>query len=566
MSAAEPPARVNVGRLLARAAAEWPERDAIVVLRPARRGGGRATFAELEARSNRIANGLRRHGVDRGQRACLLIPPGVELIATVYALFKIGAVPVIADPGMGRQALLACIAKVRPRVLVGVPRAHVARKFHPQAFASVELAVTVGARLFWGGPTLAGVEARQPATIELADTAADDPAAILFTSGSTGPPKGVVYTHGNFDAQVRALGALYRFEPGEVDLCCFPLFALFDLAFGITSVFPDLDVSRPATCDPQQIYRAAVDCGATTTFGSPAIWRRVVPWCLENAYKLEGLKRVLIAGAPVPPDLIHDFHRVLDVDGDVHTPYGATEALPVTSIDGRDVVPGLVERIHDGDGTCVGTAVPGVDVRLIRVGDEVLEEWDDDLEVGPGELGEICVRGALVTRAYAQDQAATEAAKIPCRDGSFWHRMGDVGYLDEGGRLWFCGRKDHRLRTRLGMRMPVPTENVFNVHPRVARSALVGAGAPDEELPVLVVEPTAGNMPDGEVMAQGFSMQLREIGHKHAVSADVETFLFHPAFPVDVRHNAKIQREELKTWAMEKIAQIGRIGEPRRPR
>ncbi|MDA1266237.1 MAG: fatty acid CoA ligase family protein [Planctomycetota bacterium] len=545
-----PEGPLNIAQLLPRAAAERPEQPAVIVART----GEQISYAALEERSNRIASGLADAGLGPRDRVCLFVRPGVELIALTYALFKLGAVPVLADAGMGRKRLMAVVKLMAPRGFIGIPKAHVGRRLFPDAFRSIEVAVTVGRRLFWGGPTLAGLERGGDPNFATAETSADDEAAILFTSGSTGPPKGVSYTHGMFHAQVEVLDRLYRFAPGEVDLCCFPLFALFDVAYGMTSVFPDMDPSQPATCDPARIFAAAQEYGATTTFGSPAIWSRVAPWCTDNGYKLERLRRVLVAGAPVSPDLIHELHRVLPMDGDVFTPYGATEGLPVTSIAGRDVVPELVGPIRSGAGTCVGEVAPGIDLRLIGITDDVIETWSDALEVSLGLPGEVCVRGPVVSSAYVEADDHTRRAKIHHGDGSVWHRMGDIARFDGEGRLWFLGRKSHRLHTRNGLRMPVPVENVFNIHERVRRTALIGVGAPGSEVPLLVVEPLPGEFPRTEVMTEGFILQLRSIGRKHHATRDIDNFMFHEGFPVDVRHNAKIDREELKAWAEAQLA------------
>ncbi|MEM9801556.1 MAG: fatty acid CoA ligase family protein [Planctomycetota bacterium] len=541
--------RVNIASTLSRGAAERPDAAAVVAPGPRKGEWTTTTYAELDALASRIASGLKASGVEKGMRAIVFVRPGRELIAITFALQRLGAVPVLADPGMGRERLLAAVERMAPEVFIGIPLAQVARVVFRSAFASVRLFVTVGPRLGWSGTTLARVIAAGSPNFEAEDTAADDPAAILFTSGSTGPPKGVLYTHGIFAAQVDALRTLYDFRPGEVDLACFPLFALFDVAFGMTSVFPEIDVSRPATCDPRKVVRALEESGATTSFGSPAIWRRVLPYCHDQGIKLPQLTRLLIAGAPVPPDLIQKAHAVLPIGGDVFTPYGATEALPVASIAGREVTPGLLGPIGNGAGTCVGRPASGVEIALIRIEDDPIARWSDDLEVGLGEIGEVCVRGPFVTAQYAEDARATERAKIDAGDGTVWHRMGDVGRFDGEGRLWFLGRVAHRLETLQGVRMPVPVENVFNQHPRVARTALVGVGRRGAETPLLVVEATPGEHPKGETMTQGFIMQLREIGRRVPRAADVEHFLFHPSFPVDPRHNAKIHREELKEWA-----------------
>jgi len=541
-----PSAQQNIAERLPRAAAARPAALAVVHERGA--SVDRITFAELEGRVNSLARGLAGLGVRAGDRACLFVRPGIDLIAYTYALFRLGAVPVLADPGMGRKRLLAAVAAMRPRVFIGIPLAHAVRRLFPAAFRTVEVFVSVGRGL--GGVPHHKLLRASDAPFAAAPTAASDPAAVLFTSGSTGPPKGVLYTHGMFGAQVEALRALYTFQPGEVDLACFPLFALFDTALEMTSVFPDMDVSRPATCDPARIVHAAEAHGATTSFGSPAIWRRVIPHCRERALKLNGLRRILMAGAPVPAALLRECHAVLAFDADVHTPYGATEALPVSSIAGREVVPALEGAIRNGAGTCIGHVAPGIDLRLITITDEPIEHFDpEQLEVPLGQMGEVAVRGPVVTALYAEAPEHTRRAKMLHPDGTIWHRMGDVGRFDGEGRLWFLGRKAHRLETERGVRMPVPVENVFNEHPRVARTALVGLGPRGKQTPLLVVEPKPGELPRGRAMTEAFIMQLRDIGRRTPRTADIEHFLFHPSFPVDPRHNAKIHNEELARWA-----------------
>jgi len=534
----------NVSLELRRRAGEAPGRLAV------RTFGRRAqalTFEELEQRIDACAHALGELGLVRGERAALFVPPGPDFVALFHALLRVGALPVLIDPGMGRAALLACLARSAPSTLIGAPRVHLARQLFPHAFRSVGLAVSVGRGLAFGAHRLELLLPSRPrGPFPAVAVEADSPAAILFTSGSTGPAKGVVHTHGNFAAQLAILGSHFGLAPGEADCACFPLFALFDNALGLTSDFPELDPAHPGRCDPAAFHRALEESGASFTFGSPAIWRRVVPWMRAGGRRFSHLRRVTIAGAPVPPSLVLELAALLPAGGEVHTPYGATEALPVTDIAGAELA-SLREAIEQGAGSCVGRPVAGIELALVRVTDEPVERWDPSLLVARGEPGEVCVKGPVVTRPYLDDAHANALAKI--QDGTeVWHRMGDVGRLDGDGRLWFLGRKSQRLETEHGVLYPVPLENAFDMTQGVARTALVGVGPRGAELPVLVVE--------GAEREHVLLPRLRQRSSELAAAPgapSIDRFLFHPRFPVDARHNAKIRREELKRWAEESL-------------
>jgi acyl-CoA synthetase (AMP-forming)/AMP-acid ligase II len=528
-----------VSLALRRWAKDAPERLAL------RTFGPRAVtlrFAELEQRVDACAHALAGFGLTRGERAALFVPPGVDFVALFHALLRLGALPILIDPGMGRRALFECVARAAPSALIGVPRVHLARQLFPRAFRSVGLSVSVGRGFAFGARRLEPALRAGPA-FPHAEVEPDSPAAVLFTSGSTGPAKGAVHTHANFAAELELLREHFVLVPGEVDCACFPLFALFDNALGLTSVFPELDPRRPARCDPSKIVHAIETSGATFSFGSPAIWRRVVPWMRAARRRFTTLTRVTLAGAPIPPSLVLALEELLALGGTVHTPYGATEALPVSDITARELAP-LAESIEAGDGNCIGRPLAAVAVALIRVTDEPIARWDPSLEVPPGEPGEVCVRGAMVTPRYLDDARATALAKI--RDGdAVWHRMGDIARQDAAGRLWFLGRKSERLETARGVLYPVPLENAFNSTRGVARTALVGIGARGAERAILVVEPTAGR--------EELLPRLRARAAAVPAATAIEDFLIHPHFPVDVRHNAKIRRAELKHWAATRL-------------
>lgn len=534
---------INIAAHLPEMARRQPDTPAIIFPRENRR----LTFRELEALSNRIALGLVSLGLGRGVRTALMVPPGPELFALTFALFKVGAVPVLIDPGLGVKNLRKCLAEAEPHAFIGIPRAHLARLLFGWGKETLRTCITVGPRLFWGGTTLSAILARnrEELPFPLAPTNEDDTAAILFTSGSTGPPKGAIYSHGNFAAQVEALRLLYGIEPGEIDLPTFPLFALFAPALGMTAVIPEMDFTRPGSVNPRSIIGAIESFGVTTMFGSPALINRVGRYGAAHGTRLPSLRRVICAGAPVPAAVLERFSAMLAQGAEVFTPYGATEALPVCSIGSGEILGGTRTITDAGGGVCIGRPVQGVRLEVIGISDQPIPFWHDSLRVAPGQIGELVVQGEQVTRSYFNRPAADRLAKIADPAGGFFHRMGDLGGIDTDGRLWFCGRKSHRVETPDGPLFTIPCEAVFNSHPAVFRSALVGLGEPGRQRPVICIELEKGARVEREALRR----ELLALAAGHSHTRAIDTILFHPAFPVDIRHNAKIFREKLAVWA-----------------
>ena len=556
-SAATPStSHVNVARRLTAMAERQGEAIAIVVPQRGRRDGRRNydtfTFRQLDDESNRLARGLRDWGVTPGTRVALLVRPGIEFISLVFALLKAGAVTVLVDPGMGRKNLIRCLAEAEPDGFIAVPPVQAVRAVLHSKFPRARFNVTVGRRVFWGGLTLDELRRRGSSERFCHDTSGDDPAAIIFTTGSTGPPKGVLYRHTNFDCQVTQLQEFYGITPGEIDVAAFPLFGLFNAALGVTAVIPDMDPSHPAKVNPRNIVEAVHDWQATQAFGSPAVWNVVGPYCQEQNIRLPTLRRLLSAGAPVPPHVLERMKAVIADAGDIHTPYGATEALPVASIAASEVLSETRQLWARGGGTCVGRRFSGIEWKVIETVDGPVPRLSEVVALPNGQIGELIVSGNVVTRQYATRKEANSLAKIP--DGSrVWHRMGDVGYLDDHDRFWYCGRMAHRVRTVEGDMFTIPCEAIFNQHPDVFRSALVGIGPAIHQRPVVIVEPWPGRMPRSRAERDKFVGELSELARANPLTADIHDFLFHASMPVDIRHNSKIFREKLAEWAAAKL-------------
>ncbi len=537
----------NIAAALPRLARERPDQ---VAMRCPGRGGHyqvELTYTQLDARSDAIAAGLAKRGIARGTRTVVMVRPTPEFFLLMFALFKAGAVPVLVDPGIDRRALKQCLDEARPEAFIGIPLAMFAKALLGWA-KSARTRITTGKRAWLADATLAQIEREGAgAAPQLADTAPDDIAAILFTSGSTGVPKGVVYRHRHFVAQIAMMRAAFGIEAGGVDLPTFPPFALFDPALGLTSIIPDMDPTRPAQADPRKLHAAIARFGVDQLFGSPTLMRVLA----AHGEPLPTLSRVTSAGAPVPPDVVAKMLQLLPDDAQFWTPYGATECLPVAVIEGRELL-ALRERTEAGAGTCVGRPVPPNEVRIIAISDDVIETWSDTRPVGTGQVGEITVAGPSATDTYFNRDAQTKLAKIRERqpDGSerIVHRMGDLGYFDGEGRLWFCGRKSQRVVVDASTTLCTEQiEPVFNTHPDVARTALVGIGAKGAQLAVLCVELREGINKDAWPRIEA---ELRHIANGLVHTAKVQRFLHYPrAFPVDIRHNAKIGREKLAAWA-----------------
>ena len=567
----------NVGLRLSETARANPDGLGVAMPRGRDASGKRQyetlTFRQLDDDSDHLADGLASMGARPGMRLVLMVPPSIDFISLVFAMFKAGVVTLLIDPGMGRRNLIRCLAESEPEGFIGMPLAQAVRSILRRRFPRAQYNVTVGRRFFWGGRTIAQLRARpRNPSFRPAATKPDDPAAIIFTTGSTGPPKGVLYRHGNFSRQADEICNFYGIQPGEIDLPGFPLFALFNCAMGVSTIIPDMDPTRPARVDPRKFIEAVNDWNVTQAFGSPAIWNVVGRYCEEHQVKLPTLRRVLSAGAPVPVHVLQRMKAAIASDGDVHTPYGATEALPVASISASEVLGETAAQSALGKGTCVGRRFPGIEWKVIRISDEPIPTMSEAEELPAGEIGELIVRGPVVTTEYVTRTEQNALHKIK-DDGGIWHRMGDVGWMEAEsrvpaallagkmpapfpGRFWFCGRKAHRVIMPERTLFTIPCEAIFNQHPLVYRSALVGVGPRGQQRAVVFIETWPEHRTRSKSDATTLGLQLAAMARAHEHTAMIEHFVVaQPSLPVDIRHNAKIFREKLVPIAEKALAQ-----------
>ncbi|MFI6868354.1 fatty acid CoA ligase family protein [Nocardia sp. NPDC050406] len=506
------------------------------------------SYRGLDAWSDAIAERLSAAGVGRGTRTIVLVLPSPELYAIMLGLLKIGAVPVAIDPGMGLRKMLRCLRAADAEAFIGIPPAHAARVLFRRYFRGVRVTVTVGKRWFWGGPTLASWGRTPSGKLPAREPAPDDELLLIaYTTGSTGPAKAVEMTHGNLSAMVSQVDAARGHVPPDTSLITLPLVGILDMLLGSRCVLPPLIPSRVGSTDPAHVVDAVNRFGVKTMFASPAVLIPLLRHLETTGAKVPTLHSIYSGGAPVPNWCIAGLREVLEPDAEIHAGYGSTEALPMSTIESRELFSGLVERAQRGEGTCIGRPSEGVRARVVAITDDPIPTWAQAEELASelystNGIGELVVSGPNVSTRYYWPREANVAGKIA--DGEvIWHRTGDLAWIDAEGRIWFCGRKSQRVHTADGPMFSVQVEQVFNIVPGVARTALVGVGPRGNQQPVLCVEADQGANVDA------ISVALRQRAAEFEVTAKVSRFLFHPKFPVDIRHNAKIGREQLAEWA-----------------
>ncbi|MEI7547278.1 MAG: AMP-binding protein, partial [Actinomycetota bacterium] len=472
------------------------------------------TNTGLAARVAGFARSLDGRGVQPGDRVAVLVPPGIDLIAVVYACWRIGAVTVVADRGLGLRGLGRAVRSARVAFVVGPRPAVVAARTLRWAPRSTAIVLD---SLDSAGPRLDRLAIDEPV--------ADDAAAVVFTSGATGPAKGVCYTHRQLCAQRDALRALYGIVDGDRFVAAFAPFAVFGPALGIATGLADMDVTAPATLTATALDDACRRIDATMVFASPAALANVLRTAVGPLPSLATVRLVMSAGAPVPIDTLRGLSRLCP-QAELCTPYGMTEVLPVADIT-------LTRRVSvgAGRGVCVGAPVPHCDVIIAATG------TPDVTPLAVGETGEVVVHTPWMSSGYDRLWHTQHLAR-PTARGRTWHRTGDVGHLDHQGNLWIEGRVVHLIHSPSGPVTPVPLEVAAETVPGVCRAAAVGIGPVGVQQVVLVVETTAAL--DGPAPSDMAAAIRAAVAPQPVAAIWTSKHL-----PVDIRHNAKIDRTAL---------------------
>jgi acyl-CoA synthetase (AMP-forming)/AMP-acid ligase II len=536
-----------------------PGRDAVVEPAGRNQDGSRRyrrySYGQLSADAEAIAPGLRELGIAERTRTVFMAPPSYEACVAGVALTRVGATTLWIDPSVGYRNVGERLRRIEPEAFVGIALAHAGRVAFGWGARWPRKAVVVGGGLFPGARALRDLRRTPPREPAPPAVAPEDPVAVLYTTGSTGAAKPALYRHRDFAHVYRIAHASWRFaeHPGvPVDLAVFPAFAFIVLSAGGTAVVPPIDFRRegPADVDPAAMLQVINDCGVTSMFASPVILENLGRHARACGARMPSLRRVIGGGAPIVASTVQALGAMLPEGAEVAANYGATEALPSTEIGPAEIL-ATAERTARGAGICVGRPFAGVAVRVVRPVDG--DVGAGIIELPPGVVGEIAIAGAHVSPEYLGDAANTRANKTRAADGTLWHRTGDAGYVDADGRLWCCGRLGQRVRTAAGDLHPLQCEPIFDAHPRVRRSGLVGVGPAGLQLPVVCIEL---DEPAGRVERAHLRDDLLARAAAHPTTSAIRDVLFRNRLPVDPRHNSKIDRAALARWAAGRVAEL----------
>lgn len=495
------------------------------------------SFKEVWLGSNLIAADLIQKGVGKSDRVLMMIKPSFEFVATVFALFQIGALPVFVDPGMPKKLLWKTLQNCKADILIGIPTVVLLFKMRilPQSNLRLKISSQQISRLIRHS-----MAQKLGPLVPLQQVKLNEPAAILYTSGGTGLPKGVIYTQGIFLQQVGALESAFNFKAGQIELAGFPLFSMLTLLLGMKSVLPPMNTSKPAKAPAKKLIKAILSHQVETISGSPAIWLRVTETAIKEDIQLTCVKQVLMFGAPIRESWLKSCAKVFP-NAKIYTPYGATECLPVALIDHLTLLSKFEGSANKGKGTCIGLPVPGTHIKIIQpLPNTQTPKWAEVDELKPFEVGEILVHSTCVTPGYADNLSATKYSKIYDPQNKNWHRMGDMGYKDQDGYLWFCGRVSHAL----GHLYPIMSEGIFQKHPEVKRAALINLSKQAQrQVPAIAIELKRSFYLPG--MKAKILQELNSIRQSTLSLKSIQKIHICKSMPVDGRHNIKIDRIRL---------------------
>lgn len=503
------------------------------------------TVGELDGLVGKIGAGLKKTGLKKGDRVIIFVPMSLYLYAAMFAVQKIGAIAVFLDSWARRDQMGLAAEVVDAKMMISVEKAFQYLGQESQ-IANIPLKVVVGPA---EGEYTARLEAlmQTPEYTEASEVKREDTALITFTTGSSGTPKGADRTHRFLAAQHYALNRHIPYSEGDADLPVFPIFSLNNLAAGVRTVIPAIDVGVPSEKDALILIAQMKSSNTTSTTLSPSLLRHVYNYCRENNISLDFLKRIVTGGAPVSRDDLIATKEIAP-NAEILVLYGSTEVEPMAHIEAKEMIS---QKMSDDsewvdEGVNVGKFDSGLTVKYLKINPDPItiskeSDWAD-LEVPKGSVGEIIVSGEHVCENYYNNTEAFARAKIRDEKNIVWHRTGDLGRKDEHGNLWLVGRVHNAINRDNTYLFPVRAEIILKKLPFVEKAAFLGMPDPVLGEKTFAVYTTKDESNEEQIK------EIQRIMDKNKVLVD--KIVCTDDIPMDPRHHSKVEygilREKLK--------------------
>jgi fatty-acyl-CoA synthase len=520
-ASAEPLLGETIGENLERTAARVPDAEALVSVHQ----GLRYTYAQFNQAVDRLASGMRRAGLEKGDRLGVWGPNRAEWVLTQYATAKLGAILVNINPAYRTSELQYALGQSGCRWIASATELKGADFAAMVEEVRTELPALERA-IFFGTPEWEELASAAKAALP-DDLDFDDPINIQYTSGTTGFPKGATLTHHNILNNGHFIGELLRYS--ERDRVCIPvpLYHCFGMVLGnLACTTHGSCIVYPAeTFDPEATLEACARERCTSLYGVPTMFIAELGLERFSDFDLGSLRTGIMAGSPCPIEIMKRVNGEMGID-EISIAFGQTEMSPVaTQVRPDDTLEHRCET--------VGQVMPHTEIKVIDPATGQI--------VPRGEPGEFCARGYLVMRGYWNDPERTAEAI----DSGGWMHSGDLATMDQDGYVKVVGRiKDMVIRGGENV-YPREIEEFLYTHPQVADVQVIGV--PDErygeELMAWIVVRAGASLSEDEV---------REFCRGKIAHYKIPRYVkFVSEFPMTV--TGKVQKFKMRQAAIEEL-------------
>lgn len=503
------------------------------------------TYNDFIEKISAVAGGLKKIGIGSGDRVVIFLPLSPELYLSIFAVQRIGAMAVFLDSWARRDQLGLCAQVVRPKGMISFEKAFELCSSVPE-LSGIQLKIVAGPH---AGKYSGELESllKYPGKADIEPVRQNDTALVTFTTGSSGAPKGADRTHHFLAAQHRALDAEIPYVENDKDLPVFPIFSLNNLAGGVTTVLPALDLAEPSDKDAATVISQILSEDVTCCTVSPSVFNDIAGYCHQNKVILSKLRRVVTGGAPVSKDNVEGF-KAIAPSAEIIVLYGSTEVEPIAHIEAKE----MLKEESEEKGVNVGSISEALSYKFIKIwrksitlGINGWKEW----EVASGKPGELIVSGAHVCEGYYNNQEAFNATKIRDGDGKIWHRTGDVGMLDGRGNLWLLGRVHNTIVRGGEYLFPVHAEMLLKKLEFVKQAAYLGMEDAFLGEKVCAVFSLKQGADPADV--SGYANSIRDLLKESGIPLDQVRMV--KEIPMDPRHHSKVEYSKLREALAENV-------------